>query len=69
MIFQGWTLAEQGRTEDGTAQIQGGLAQFRAMDQAQMERTHYLAMMTEALSNCPTYRASPRKIRMVACEF
>jgi predicted ATPase len=47
MPLRGWALAAQGQGEEGIAQIQQGLAAFRAMG-ATRDRLEHLAMLTEA---------------------
>ncbi len=46
-ILRGWSLAEQGREEEGIAQIQQGLAARRVMG-TEAWRPYYLAGLTEA---------------------
>jgi predicted ATPase len=46
-FFQGWALAEQGRGEEGIAQMRQGLAAWQATG-AEIGRTHYLALLADA---------------------
>jgi predicted ATPase len=46
-ILQGWTLAEQGQTEEGIAQMQQGLAAYRAIG-SQLSLPYHLALLAEA---------------------
>ena len=46
-ILRGWAMAEQGRNEEGIAQIQEGLAALRATG-AEVERPHDLCLLAEA---------------------
>jgi len=46
-ILQGWALAEQGKVEEGIAQMRQGLAAHRATG-AEMNRPEYLARLAEA---------------------
>ena len=46
-ILRGWAMAEQGRNEEGIAQIQEGLAAFRATG-AELLRPHVLCLLAEA---------------------
>jgi predicted ATPase len=43
----GWALVEQGREEEGTAQICQGLAAYRATG-AELGRSHHLSLLVEA---------------------
>jgi predicted ATPase len=47
IILQGWALAEQGQGEEGSAQIQQGLAAFRAAGREGMQM-YVLALLAEA---------------------
>jgi class 3 adenylate cyclase/predicted ATPase len=47
MILRGWALTEQGRTEEGIAQIQEGLAAYQATG-AELARPHRLALLADA---------------------
>ena len=46
-ILRGWAMAEQGRNEEGIAQIQEGLAAFRATG-AELVRPYFLCLLAEA---------------------
>ena len=46
-ILHGWAMAEQGRNEEGIAQIQEGLAALRATG-AEVLRPHVLCLLAEA---------------------
>jgi len=46
-ILRGWALAEQGQAEEGIAQINQGLAAYRATG-AEWGKTYFLALLTEA---------------------
>jgi predicted ATPase len=46
-IFRGWALAEQGQVEEGIAQMQQGLAAFRATGEG-LEWPYRLALLAEA---------------------
>jgi predicted ATPase len=46
-IVRSWALSEQGQVEEGMAQMQQGLAAFRAMG-VELFRPHYLALLAEA---------------------
>ena len=46
-ILQGWTLAHQGRTQEGLAQIQQGLTAWHATG-AEVFRPYFLAVLAEA---------------------
>jgi predicted ATPase len=46
-VVRGGALAEQGQVEEGLAQMQQGLAAFRAMG-AEVQRPHFLALLAEA---------------------
>jgi len=45
--IRGWAMAEQGRHEEGIAQIQEGLAAYRATG-AERNRPHFLCLLAEA---------------------
>jgi class 3 adenylate cyclase/predicted ATPase len=45
--LRGWAMAEQGRSEEGIAQIQEGLAAFRATG-AELMRPYFLCLLAEA---------------------
>jgi predicted ATPase len=47
--LHGWAMAEQGRNEEGIAQIQEGLSAYRAAG-AEVSRPGYLCMLAEACS-------------------
>jgi predicted ATPase len=47
MMLRGWVLAEQGLAEQGIAQLQEGVAAWRAMGN-ELALPYYLAMLTEA---------------------
>ena len=47
MPLRGWTLTENGRAEEGIAQIQQGLAAYQATG-ATRDRPYYLALLAEA---------------------
>jgi predicted ATPase/class 3 adenylate cyclase len=47
MPLRGWTLTENGRAEEGIAQIQQGLAAYQATG-ARRDRPYYLALLAEA---------------------
>jgi len=46
-FLRGWALAEQGQGEEGIAQMQQGLAAFRAMG-TESSRPYFLALLAEA---------------------
>ena len=46
-IFRGWAMAEQGRNDEGMAQIQEGLAGIRATG-SQLNRPYFLCLLAEA---------------------
>jgi predicted ATPase len=46
-VLQGWGLAEQGRGQEGIAQMREGLAAWRAMG-AELGRPYYLGLLAEA---------------------
>jgi predicted ATPase len=46
-VFQGWVLAEQGRADEGIAQMCRGIAAFRATG-AELFRPHFLGLLAEA---------------------
>jgi predicted ATPase len=46
-IVRGWALAEQGQVEEGIAQMQQGLAAWRAMG-AELARPYFLALLAKA---------------------
>jgi predicted ATPase len=46
-IRQGWALAEQGRAEEGIAQIQGGISTYEEIG-AELGRPHNLALLAKA---------------------
>jgi predicted ATPase len=46
-ILRGWALAQQGRAQEGIAQIEQGLRAFRATG-AEIERSYFLALLAEA---------------------
>jgi predicted ATPase len=46
-IFRGWALVEQGREEEGIAQMRQGMAAWRATG-AEFARTYFLALLAEA---------------------
>jgi len=46
-LHLGWALAEQGKIEEGIAQMRQGMAAYRATG-AELGRTYYLAWMAEA---------------------
>jgi predicted ATPase len=46
-VLRGWALAEQGHIEEGIAQIQEGLAVYRATG-SELYRPYYLALLAEA---------------------
>ena len=48
--FRGWALAEQGRHQEGIAQIQEGLAASRAIG-AELLRPYHLCLLAEAFKN------------------
>ena len=47
-MVRGWALAEQGQVEEGIAQMQQGLAAFRAMG-AELARIGFLALLAERM--------------------
>jgi predicted ATPase len=47
MVLRGWALVEQGRQEEGIAQLREGLIAYRATG-AELERPHWLGLMAEA---------------------
>jgi predicted ATPase len=47
VFLHGWTLAEQGQTKEGMAQIRQGIADYQATG-AEMGRSHQLASLAEA---------------------
>jgi predicted ATPase len=49
-VFRGWALAEQGRHQEGIAQIQEGLAASRAIG-AELLRPYHLCLLAEACKN------------------
>ncbi|NOT58326.1 MAG: AAA family ATPase, partial [Deltaproteobacteria bacterium] len=46
-ILRGWVLSEQGRSEEGIAQMRQGMAAYRATG-AESEQTHHLALLAHA---------------------
>jgi predicted ATPase/class 3 adenylate cyclase len=46
-IFRGWAIAEQGRNDEGMAQIQEGLAGCRATG-SELNRSYFLCLLAEA---------------------
>ena len=46
-VMLGWALAEEGRVEDGLAQIQEGIAGYRTAG-AQLETPYWLSLLAEA---------------------
>jgi predicted ATPase len=46
-VFQGWVLAEQGRADEGIAQMRQGMAAFRATG-AELFRPHFLGLLAQA---------------------
>jgi class 3 adenylate cyclase/predicted ATPase len=49
-ILLGWALAEQGRSEEGIAQIRHGLTAYQATG-AQLGRSYFLALLAETYGN------------------
>ena len=52
--LRGWAMAEQGRHEEGIAQLQQGLAAYRATG-AEVERPHFLCLLAEAYVETERY--------------
>jgi class 3 adenylate cyclase/predicted ATPase len=47
-VFRGWAMADQGRTQEGIAQIQEALANTRATGWSEPTRPHWLSLLAEA---------------------
>jgi class 3 adenylate cyclase/predicted ATPase len=47
VVWRGWALVEQGRCEEGIAQLRDGLVAFRAIG-AENESSHWLGLLAEA---------------------
>jgi predicted ATPase len=47
-IFRGWAMAKQGRTQEGIAQIQDGLANTRLIGWSELYRPYGLSLLAEA---------------------
>jgi predicted ATPase len=47
MVLQGWALVRQGHGGDGLAQLEAGVAAYRATG-AELERSHWLSLLAEA---------------------
>jgi predicted ATPase len=47
-MFRGWAMAEQGRTQEGIAQIQEALANTHAPGWSEIYRSYYLSLLAEA---------------------
>jgi len=46
--FRGWAMTEQGRTQEGIAQIQEGLANMPATEWSELYRPYWLSLLAEA---------------------
>ena len=47
-LWRGWALVEQGQTEEGIAEMRGGLGVYRSLG-SEIARPHFLALLAEAL--------------------
>lgn len=54
-VFHGWSLAKQGKMEEGIAQMQQGLAAWRATG-SELARSHLFALLAEAIGKAGEIR-------------